>query len=285
MADRAEVRAAFVAMRDLPLPWTAEYQERRDRTLRSMVGDSAVIEAFAHGRGLPASYGVGLDERCVELPWLLSQLPEGRCLVLDAGSSLNHALILDRPVLAEKRVHIVTLTPEADCYWTRGISYVFEDLRALPFLDGLYDVVVSISSLEHVGCDNSFYGSADVEQKVNDFPRAVREMSRVLRSGGLFLLTVPYGVYQFHGAFQQFDRTRLSMAEAAFDAAASLTERFYRYFADGWQIARDEDCRDAEYVGWVAEFMKTGRRPDELRHESDCAAASRGVACVRIIKE
>jgi SAM-dependent methyltransferase len=269
---------------DLPLPWTLAYEERRNHTLRSLVEDSAVLSAFASAAALPSSYGVGLDERCVELPWALSQLPEGPALMLDAGSSLNHAMMLDQTGLREKRLHIVTLTPEAECHWQRGISYVFDDIRELPFRDGLYDVVVSISSLEHVGCDNTFYGSGLAEKSVDDFPRAVREMSRVLRPGGLFLLTVPYGVYQFHGAFQQFDRARLRLAKKAFGAAAASEECFYRYSADGWQLARDEDCSSAEYVDWVAELMRTGRRPDTVVHQSDYAAAARAVACVRLIK-
>ena len=127
-------------------------------------------------------------------PGFLSQLPAGDALMLDAGSSLNHALLLDDPSVAEKRLHIVTLTPEQECFWQRGISYVFDDLRALPFKDALYDIVVSVSTLEHVGCDNRFYtGRSPSEERLDDFLAAAKEMTRVLKPGGLLLLTVPYG--------------------------------------------------------------------------------------------
>lgn len=269
----------------MPLAWTAEYLALRERALRSAVGDPVLLERFATGSSLPPAYGHGLDERSIELPWVLAQLPRGKALILDAGSSLNHALMLDQPALAEKRLHIFTLVPEKECFWDRGISYIYDDLRALPFRDALYDVVVSVSTLEHVGCDNAFYGAPDAAGSIHDFRDVVRELRRVLLPGGLFLLTVPYGVYQFHGAFQQFDRSRLSMAVEAFGPTTFASEHFYRYSAAGWQTARDEDCADAKYVAWVAELMQTGRWNAEQQHEPDFAAAARAVACVRLIRE
>jgi len=100
----------------------------------------------------------------------------------------------------------------------------------------------------------------------------------------VFLLTVPYGTYQFHGAFQQFDRPRLSAAKAALGGMVDVSEVFYRYSSTGWQIASEEDCADCEYVAWVAELMRTGRWPEAPQLEPDYAAAARAVACVRLVK-
>jgi SAM-dependent methyltransferase len=269
-----------------PVPWTQPYQELRERTLRAALMDPEMLARFAETRRLPVGYGRGLDERCVEYPWLLAHLPAGPARLLDAGSSLNHMLLLEQPLLMSKRIHIVTLAPEPECFWQRGISYVFEDLRDLPFKDGCYDIVVSVSTLEHVGCDNTFYTGTfpSAEDRLEDFVLAARELARVLRPGGTALLTVPYGIYQFHGAFQQFDRRRLSMAEAALEQMTITGESFYRYSREGWQLARDQDCVDCEYVAWVSELMRTGRWPEPLRLEPDYAAAARAVACVKMVK-
>jgi hypothetical protein len=35
---------------------------------------------------------------------------------------LNHALLLGLPVVADKRLHIVTLAPEPDCFWEKRVS-------------------------------------------------------------------------------------------------------------------------------------------------------------------
>jgi SAM-dependent methyltransferase len=269
-----------------PIPWTEAYQELREHTFRAVLADPAIMQCFAEGGRLPAGYGRGLDERCIEYPWLLAHVPVGLGRVLDAGAAVNHAFLLDQPALADKRLHIVTLAPEAVCYWQRGISYLFEDLRGLPLQDSVYDMVICVSTLEHVGCDNTFYTgpTPSAEQRVDDFPLAVRELHRVLKAGGQLLLTVPYGRYQYHGAFQQFDRRRLRQAEEAFGDMEGLTERFYRISRQGWQLGSEEECSDCEYVQWVADLMRTGCWPDPPRLEIDYAAAARAVACVRMIK-
>ncbi len=235
---------------------------------------------------MPQRLGRGLDERLIELPWVLAQLPEGGGRVLDAGSSLNHPWMLDRPQLAGKRLHVVTLAPEPQFFVKPGVSYVFEDLRALPFADSLYDFVISVSTIEHIGCDNSYYvgGKASNDARLEDFTLAVAEMRRVLKPGGQLLLTVPYGVYEFHGAFQQFDRRRLSSAEEAFGPASHFSEQFFRCTKDGWQQVHDEDCSDCAYVAWVAELMRTRQWPASPALEPDLAAAARAVACVKLTK-
>jgi SAM-dependent methyltransferase len=268
-----------------PLPWTHEYQERREPLLAEAVRDEALREALRTGTPLPAGYGIGLDERCVELPWLAAHVATGPAVMLDAGSVLNQALLLDLPAFRDKHLHIVTLAPEAECFWSRGIGYLYEDLRALPIRDATYDLVTCVSTLEHVGCDNAFYGHPErAGANPDTYPAAVRELARVLRPGGTLLLTVPYGVYEFHGAFQQFDASRLATAIGAFGPAASVTTTYYRYTAAGWQRSDAEACADARYVAWVSTLMRTGVRPDPLLHEADFASAARAVACVRLVK-
>jgi hypothetical protein len=194
-------------------------------------------------------------------------------------------VLLDHPRLAEKTLHIVTLAPEQECFWDRGISYLYEDLRSLPMRDGCYGVVASVSTLEHVGCDNAFYtGVADQEKlQLDGFCAAACELFRVLEPGGRFLVTVPFGAYQFHGAFQQFDRSRLTMLEAALSPVAELSETFYRYGVNGWQLSSAAECGDLEYVAWVSEYMRTRQWPNP-DHEPDFAAAARAVACVSVTK-
>jgi SAM-dependent methyltransferase len=66
--------------------------------------------------------------------------------------------------------------------------YVLADAARLPFGSGVFDAVVSLSALEHFGLGrygDRFNLSGDVE--------AVQEMCRVLRPGGVLILTAVVG--------------------------------------------------------------------------------------------
>jgi SAM-dependent methyltransferase len=56
-------------------------------------------------------------------------------------------------------------------------SYVAGDARVLPFADGSFDLVVSDSTLDHF-------------QARNDIRRGIRELARVLRPGGVLIVTL-----------------------------------------------------------------------------------------------
>ena len=267
------------------VPWSRGYGQARDRFQREALGDPGVLEAFRAGR-LPAGFGHGFDERCVEYGWLLSRLPAGPLTLLDAGSTLNHEPVLDQAVFKDKNLHVLTLAPEQNCFWQRGISYLFADLRDVPIRDGFYDHIACLSTLEHVGCYNVGYShnAQHAENRPEDFVAVMRELRRVLKPGGSLFLTVPYGAYEFHGAFQQFDGRLLAKAVEAFGPAREVSETYYRYGAGGWQCVGAADCADCRYVDWVAVAVLRHRRPDPLPVEPDRAAAARAVACVQLTK-
>jgi len=124
-------------------PWSPGYGVYKSRLIASIINDEATLRVFSRGEPLPAlGFGVGVDERCVEYPWLVSHLKQGAETLLDAGSVLNHDFVLDHPVFREKNLHILTLAPESTAFWSRGISYIFGDLRDIPIRDAYYDTVV-----------------------------------------------------------------------------------------------------------------------------------------------
>lgn len=269
------------------IPWSPGYEAHKHAFISRIISDSTWLECFRSDSRLPTGYGVGLDERCIELPWVLSHLANERN-VLDAGSALNHGFLLDSSILRERKLSIVTLFPESDCFWDRGVSYVFDDLRHLPFRDDLFDAVVCISTLEHIGCDNSIYTSnlQYREQATEDYIVAIKELYRVLKPGACCLLTVPYGIYQHLGWSQQFNSTMLSQAITGFGGTGNETKiTFYRYSSSGWQVVSPDECADCEYVGWIADAWLRGTWPDVVPVEPDLAAAARAVACVRLLKD
>jgi len=158
-------------------------------------------------------------------------------------------------------------------YPERGISYVYADLRDLPFRDSRFDVIVSISTLEHVGMDNSGYGGPSVRAHDPDaeLERAVGELRRVIVPGGTLLITVPVGRAEDHGWFRQFDRRGVERLVSALRPSRAST-CFYLYSKDGWRQRSGKRVDDASYH----EVLVDGPA-------SDHAAAARAVACIEAV--
>ncbi|MEM9554804.1 MAG: methyltransferase domain-containing protein [Acidobacteriota bacterium] len=263
-------------------PWTEGYAQHKQDLIVSAL-DSAALDAFGNGE-TPAGWGLGVDERCVEIPWLFARLRalagtdcDRPARILDAGSALNYEAFVARPPLAAADLHIATLAPEPNCYWRRGISYLFADLRRLPVGDGWYDVVASVSTLEHVGFSNRDYGVV-AEHEAGEAAVAIAELMRVLRPGGRLLVTVPFGLPHRFATQCVFDRDALDALSAAVgDAPRRVT--FFRYDDAGWRGAHEAEAATAEFVPWIALPAAERRRTPPPR-TADRAAAARAVACL-----
>ena len=257
--------------------WSAGYSAYKEQYVANVLSDDGAMATFRTRGRLPPGYGVGLDERCVEVPWLFANANKDAREYLDAGSALNHEYLLRSPFWSGRRLTIVTLAPEGRCFWSLGVNYHFADLRRLPFLDGWFDEVACLSTLEHIGMDNRVFDPSDPGRvDPSGLVPALRELRRVLRPTGRLLLTVPFGRYENHGLFQQFDAALLEQASRVF-APGSRTDTFYRYDQTGWQLAERAACADSAYSRYGASCWTPGARARPP--EPDGAAAARAVAC------
>jgi len=111
-------------------------------------------------------------ERCVEIPLamhFLKQYPPER--VLEVGNVLSGYFSLAHEVI-DKFDHTSSVT--------RGDVVTFST-------DSSYDLILSISTFEHIGFDDARADSAEM------IPAAIRNCRRFLRDAGQLLLTVPIG--------------------------------------------------------------------------------------------
>jgi SAM-dependent methyltransferase len=267
------------------LPFSVGYDIHRSQLIEKTLADDSLMDRFRRHESLPAEYGQYVDERVVEYPWLLSRLAPGTDkTLLDAGSTLNNLTILEHHSLAPYQKFIVTLAPEPVSYWQRGISYVFDDLRDLLFKDSYFDVVTSISTLEHIGMDNTALYTGDASFKENihdDYLKVIREFHRVLKPGGVCYITVPFGQYQYDVFQQQFNAEMLDNVIKVFKPAKAK-EYYFKYDASGWNTAKREECTQARYFNvHKTKYFDTN---STLDFDLDKAAAARAVAALELIK-
>lgn len=223
------------------------YVEARNTLINEVISKNLLD--FSKKCPLPYRYGKTFDERVIELPWFFSQvknLYRGRKLnLLDAGSACNHRFYLEH-LKEYTDITIMTLAPEKHNSNNLFISYTYGDLREVPFKDNLFDIIVSISTLEHIGLDNSFYLSNMIESKCDDVFLCIDEIKRVLKPGGFFYFTVPFGKYINYGWFQQFDLNLLERCRERF-SPISYIEEFFLY-DNGWHYSSAKECKYAQYT-------------------------------------
>lgn len=252
-------------------PWSLGYYTAKKTAICKAID----TDLFSKRIDLFPGYGRYIDERVVEYPWVFANLPKNPGKILDAGSALNHQFLIERAPLRDAELTIMTLAPEKRCFWDQSISYVFGDLRKLFFAEAVYDVVISVSTIEHIGLDNTLLYTGDESKKESDalgFLSAVSEFKRVLKPGGQCLITVPFGRPGVHGWYQVFDAHLVNKVVDVF-GPSEFSIDYFGYFYDGWRQTESTEIKDVQFYD-----IHEGRPFD-----ADFAAGARGAACIRMV--
>jgi len=256
-------------MRNGMKPWTRGYEQYRWNTINNVLDSGLFNERIGSER-----FGYRVDERVVEYPWFFSRLPHGGGRILDAGSALNHHYLVQQPSLKEKKLYIATLAPEGSCFWNMGISYLFEDLRDSVFKSESFQYIACISTLEHIGLDNTLLYTGETsknESRPKDFVATIRTLCRLLLPGGCMYVTFPFGLHVNHGWFQVFDSLMVDEVIDAF-GPKEVNETIFQYADDRWSVSSRESAKEA--TCFDIHFQK--------EYDPDFAAFSRAVACLEL---
>lgn len=259
------------------IPWSLGYWDYRNEQIAKAISNATTLQHFI-AKNIPENFGYRLDERIVEYCWIFSQMPTNKIRLLDAGSTFNYNFIVNYQSITQKDLTILTYAPEKPNFNEKRISYLYADLRDIPLRDEYFDMVVSQSTIEHIDMDNSIYGyditRTKEEKKSYEYLKAIQEMERVLKKGGTLLLTFPYGKFEHHGFFQQFDAEMLGRLLDLLKDKGNYELSFFRYLPQGWIFCSQDDCKDIESFN-----PHTGRGKG-----NDGAAHCRGICCIKFIK-
>ncbi len=133
----------------------------------------------------------GLDlwgDRDVECAFVAAHLPPGPGRALDFGC--GYAFL--SAVAAERGLNVLAVDLEAQRWPWRHARVRFEqgDFLAMQFGEGTFDLVINCSAVEHVGLPGR-YGVQNGE--TDGDLRVMERLRRILRPGGVMLLTIPAG--------------------------------------------------------------------------------------------
>lgn len=251
---RAVSRVRALAKQLIPGDWRAPLigvlgGHRLLRMTLANYQDIGVIEAELEGLSptwtafRSGARTVGRTERVVEIPWVISRY-RGERRVLDVGPAFALPLYTQRlSSLGIPELHGVDLSVRRIARMRLSRA----DVRAMPYPDGHFDLVLCISAIEHVGLDNSRYGLADGPDAAGD-TAALREMRRVLAPDGRILITVPFGRREDHSWFRQYDLP----AWSALVRGGGMTESELSWYAHGdlgWQQVVGPDALSGRSYG------------------------------------
>ena len=195
------------------------------------------------------------DERVIEIPWTLARY-RGEPRVLDVGYAHAVPAYLAALTAAAPGEIVGVDLAEAD---VPGVQPVVADVRSLPFEEESFDIAFCISTLEHVGADNTRYGAGAGGEGLET---ALGELLRVLGDRGRLLVTVPCGPEDDFGWYVRLpaEEWRRRFEHAGF---AIAEDEVYTRTDEGWRSVEDgEGCLCAELVqrGVLASVRRTLRR-------------------------
>jgi SAM-dependent methyltransferase len=203
----------------------------------------------------------GTDERVVEIPWVLSRLRR-EARVLEVGYAYAEPAYLT----ALLRSDVELVGADLATRDVEGMETHVADVCELPFEDGSFEQALLVSTLEHVGADNSVYGldaPSDARARVG----ALRELRRVLAPRGSLLVTVPVGEPGDHGWFRQEDERGWLRMYARAGLFVEETET-YELLPEGWRATRSfraEGVRYGERGPAASAVLCAELRPGRLR--------------------
>ncbi|MHC1726426.1 MAG: hypothetical protein AB9866_10525 [Syntrophobacteraceae bacterium] len=253
-------------------PWTRGYEYYKWEHIEKTITSS---ESF-YGLLGTEKFGYRIDERIVEYGWFFEKLTTEPVTMLDAGSVLNYDIILNNEKIKNKKLFISTLSPEGTAFWDRGISYVYEDLRNTCFHEKMFDCIVCISTIEHIGLDNTFLYTKDQSKKENspgDYLYFIDVLHSLLKPCCSLFLTLPFGKARNHGWFQVFDAEMVSALVQRFQPVRH-TEEIFQYSNDHWHLSSRDEAKDATCFDIHV----------QKNYDPDFAAFSRAVACLELVR-
>lgn len=236
---RGQAYWSLMNNREIPLkidasrPWIEHFPYTGEHVIDpEQIGYRAPLEA------IPMNYHLNINlegDRAVEYGFVIDNIPDGFGLALDFGSGGVGTIC---QALLEKKWVVHALDVQDHAVPPR-VAKITADILEYSILN--YDLIVSCSSLEHVGLAGR-YGVAGSDPE-GDL-KAMRKFYESLMPGGVLLLTLPIGVDHVHGSMHRVYSGRLN---ALLDRFNVLKKVYWKKTKGGWH-----ECPESEALNTVS---------------------------------
>lgn len=195
-------------------------------------------------------YGLDKTERVIEIPWALSKYNGGR-RVLEVGCSFaseNPEYIEGLLSLNISELHGIDVSSGEAPHFIKKTG----DIRESGYETRFFDFILCISTLEHVGKDNTKHYKpiaelpADRPSSLAPDAEALVEMFRILRKGGKLIVTVPFGKFVDYGWFIHYDSQAVATLFRSIPMA-NIHAEYFKYMEAGWMPCTATALADTSY--------------------------------------
>ncbi len=189
-----------------------------------------------------------VDERIVELPWVIKKLNKvNKKKILDVGCTLNFKYLINL-FLKKNKLYFINIYKEKNNFFSNQISYILNDIRKPIFKENYFDYITAISVIEHIGFDNKIYNYGKIKSKEKNkknYKDAIIEIKKILKKGGKFYLSVPFGKKQVFENYMQFDIKEVQKLIRIFNPSKYKLE-FYKFenSKNNWLKTNEHNCRN-----------------------------------------
>lgn len=205
---------------------------------RREFAEEPIIERLSLSAAPLDHIGDGSSERVIEVPWVIRRVTElNPSRMLDVGTAFAPMIYKWLLVRQAPTIETVDLADAT----VPGLQNHVADIRELPFADDTFELATCISTLEHIGMDNTQYslesgGAGDVQ--------ALKELGRVARR---VLVTTPCGRATDMPHQRQYSPERFRRAAADAGLEVERLDLFAHTPGAGWSPASEDEVLVRNY--------------------------------------
>ena len=180
------------------------------------------------------------SERLVEYPFLVRNLvsPHIDATILDIGSGESD-LTETISKFGNKKWQVVGIDIALLAKKLDFVSLARMDARLMGFREEVFDQIICISTIEHIGILSDAYGITENDEAGDR--RTMSEIHRVLKKGATVILTLPYGIRSIGKEHRVYNSSTLTNLTTAFSV---IKKEYYAYDEGKWKKCNSQSTAD-----------------------------------------